>query len=133
MKRFLLVFVVLAIALLAQPNPDVVYRTYKATIASCGNLSAAVDLRGCAVLRLEMPASWTTANLTFQISSDASTYRDMYDAYGTEYTVMAAASRAIIMSAGDFFGVRYFKIRSGTSGTPVTQTAARSIGVVCVQ
>ena len=101
-----------------------------ATIASgATGLSAAVDLREYGTLiGISMPGTWVAANLTFQTSADGgTTYQNFYDSVGNEYTVTAAASRNIMINAADFLGVRYLKIRSGTSGTPVNQTASRDL------
>ena len=133
MKRRLFCLLALcAFVALAQPNPNVVYRSYTATIALNGSLSAAVDLNGGTPLRLEMPAAWTAAVVTFQFSHDGVTYRNLYDAAGTEYSVTVDASRAVVLSPADFAGVRYIKVRSGTAASAVVQLAARSIGIVCL-
>ncbi len=100
------------------------------TIANAASLSAAVDLSGAGVLRILMPASWTAANVTFQVSQDNSTFYDLYDRSGNEVVVTAAASRAIIMVPSDFAGFRYLKIRSGTSGTPVAQGGSRTVTLI---
>lgn len=74
-----------------------------------------------------MPASWTTADLTFQASNDDTTFYNFYNAAGTEVTVEADASRWIGIDPVDFSGVAYMKVRSGTSGTPVAQGADRTL------
>lgn len=102
-----------------------------ATISSGQSLSAAVDLGAeYELVRVALPASWDAANLTLQASEDGSTYNNLYDAFGVEYTLVAAASRDIVITTGDLRGIRYLKIRSGTSGTPVSQTADRVITLV---
>ena len=93
-------------------------------------LSDAIDLAGYRFMTIIMPSSWTTANLTFQACQTfAGTYVDMYDDSGTEITVVAAASRAIVVDLAvlSFASVRFVKVRSGTTGTPVTQAADRTI------
>lgn len=95
-------------------------------------MAAGVDLQGCTPAAIEMPAAWDTANLTFSVASSLSgTYKNVYDEFGSEATVTAAASRFIRLSPADWWGLRYLKIRSGTAGTPVTQTAARIITIHC--
>lgn len=81
-----------------------------------------------------MPASWTTANLTFQVSEDGTTFYDLYNDAGTEYTVTAAANRVLRLTLADWLAVRYMKIRSGTTGSAVNQAAARTLklGMVSV-
>jgi hypothetical protein len=58
------------------------------------------------------------------------TYNNVYDTAGSEKTVTADASRHIIIDPQDFAGTQYLKVRSGTSGLPVAQGAARTITLV---
>lgn len=106
--------------------------TTTATIASgdATGLSGIVDCRDGRAAHLVMPSSWTAADLTFQTSYDGTVFSNLYDAFGSEYIVKAAASRAIILPLVDFLGVTYIRVRSGTSAAPVTQSAARGIVVV---
>jgi hypothetical protein len=90
-------------------------------------LSTPADLGGCSAVRIGMPAAWTAASLTFQVSVDGVSYANLYKSDGTEYSVSAAASREILLSPADFAGIRFLKVRSGTSGTPVTQLTADRI------
>ena len=76
-----------------------------------------------------MPAAWTAASLTYQASADGVTYDDMYDG-ATERSLTVAASRYMMQNIGDWVGIRYLKIRSGTSGSPVNQGGARVITLV---
>lgn len=101
------------------------------TIANGASQSNVVDLEGGALVGINMPAAWTAANLTF-LSSEYKdgTFDPVYDTAGTEVTVTAAASRNINISPDGFRGMRYMKIRSGTSGTPVNQGAERIIVVL---
>lgn len=88
--------------------------------------TAGLDLLGLVIVRIVMPGTWTTANLTFSGSESlAGTYTDMYDSSGTEYTVTAAQSRRIVVPPADLLGNCFLKVRSGTSGTPVNQAADR--------
>ena len=97
-------------------------------IANGAAISAAIDLGGCTLVGIHMPAAWTTANLTFSASEDSvAAYDSIYDASGTEKTVTAAASRFIHLTASDWIGFKNIKIRSGNAGSPVNQGAARTI------
>ncbi len=100
-----------------------------ATIANGESLSDALDLKGYGLTGFQMPTSWTTANLTFQVSVDGTTYQNLYDDLGNEVTVTAAASRFIRVDPALFVGFEKIKVRSGTSGSAVNQAAARSIVV----
>jgi hypothetical protein len=98
-------------------------------IAEDESLSTAVRLGGDIPVELIMPAAWTAAALTFQTSSDGVTYQDLYTDAAAEVTVQAAAARNIKLNPETFTGINYLKIRSGTSGTPVAQAAARTIQI----
>lgn len=99
-------------------------------IAASASLSGAMRLDGLVPIALQMPSSWTTANLTFQGSADGTTYYSAYDYNGSEITVVAAASEYIVLNPQIFAGFKYLKVRSGTAGTPVNQAAAREILLV---
>lgn len=90
-------------------------------------ISNGIDLTGKALLRLRMPAGWTAANLTVQTSPDNVTWNDLYDNTGVEYTIVAAASRSILIPPSDFPAMRWVRFRSGTGGAPMNQTAAATI------
>ena len=97
-------------------------------IASGASLSGVLSLVGKTLTDIIMPSAWTAANLTFQYSdSENGTFVDMYDDAGTEYLVVAGASRGISLDPRAFVGKNFLKIRSGTSGTPVNQGAARTL------
>lgn len=101
------------------------------TIALGASLSDAVDIgQGAAVVRIGMPTAWTAAVLTLSVSDDNVTYRNLYDRNGNEYTLQAGTARSIIVPPADTYGSRYLKVRSGTSGTPVTQATAQTLRVL---
>ena len=103
--------------------------TATATIANGASLSGVIDLGGRKLVAIDMPASWTAASLTFQASIDGTNFDNMYDG-ATERSVTVAASYYSMLNIGDWIGVRYLKIRSGTSGTPVNQGGARVLTLV---
>ena len=95
--------------------------TKTATIENGGSLSGAVDLGGRKLVAIVMPAAWDAADLTFQASPDGVNYFDVYDG-SAERTVEVAADYYSALAIGDWVGIRWLKVRSGTSGTPVAQT-----------
>ncbi len=108
-------------------------QTATATIANGQSLSAAINMYDIGALSaIHMPAAWTAADLTFQASADGVTYNNLYNDSGGEYTVTAAAARAIVVNLADFLGIKFLKIRSGTSAVPVAQGADRSLSLVCL-
>jgi hypothetical protein len=114
-------------------------RVATATIAASGSVSAAVDLETESIVAIQMPAAWTTAAITFQGSNDGVTYNDLYDSDGTEVTIAsddAVAARFIVLTAALWQllkPVRYMKIRSGVTATPVAQAAERAVKLILRQ
>jgi hypothetical protein len=104
-------------------NPTLV----TATIANGTSLSQGIDLEGKTLLGIHMPAGWDATSLTFQVSEDGVTYDNLYDNLGNEKTIIVANNRYIYASPSDWVGIRFIKVRSGTSATPVNQTANRNI------
>lgn len=115
-------------------------------IANGEALSDAVDLWQQTLGGIVMPSAWTAAGISFQGHDGqgineagggageppaASTgWKDIYDADGTELLASAAASRFITIGPDAFRSVRWLRVRSGTTGTPVNQGAARTLGLV---
>lgn len=98
------------------------------TIASGTSLSPAVALGAQSILAIVIPAGWDAADLTFQASVDGVTYFNLHEAANdTEVTVQAGASRFIRLDPNLFGGLPFVKLRSGTAGVPVNQTAARTL------
>lgn len=101
------------------------------TILSGASLSSVVSLpEGMFLSGVQIPSAWTTANLTFQVSIDGATYTDVYDSFGSEITVtVGGASRFVNLIPQEWAGFRHFKIRSGTTGTPVNQAGDRTLNL----
>lgn len=107
--------------------------TTTVTIASGASLSGAADLDQYTLAAVVLPAAWTAAALTFQVTYDGTNYFDLSDYFDGEVTVsstIAVASKAISLRPSQFLRVAGVKVRSGTSGTPVNQAAARIITLV---
>ena len=101
------------------------------TIASGASLSGAVDLGAHRLGAVIVPSAWTAASITLQASQSlAGTYGDVYDDLGTEISLTAAAGRVITGVTLERIPLRYVKLRSGTSATPVNQAAARTLTLV---
>ena len=100
-----------------------------ATIANGASLSGALSLSGFRFVGVQMPAAWTAAVITFQASFDGTTYADL-TFEGTEINYAAAASQYIAADPAKFAGIRYLKIRSGTSSAAVAQGAQRLLSAV---
>ena len=102
-----------------------------ATIAANAALSGAVYCGGLRPNALQTPSSWTTTTaLTFQSSADGTTWANVYDAAGNEYTVTCSTSRYILLDSAAFKTTRFLKIRTGTSSAAVVQSSGAAILVI---
>jgi hypothetical protein len=86
-----------------------------ATIASGASTSAAVDLNGYTLVGLVMPSAFTGTTMTFTMSPNDGTYVSITNAGGTALSATVAASKCILFTPGDFVGVRFIKLVSGSS------------------
>lgn len=113
----------------AKPVPkELVHLT--ATIEQSESLSDAVDLEAGTLAAIIMPAAWDAADLTFQASGNGEDFFDLYDEQAQEIAVDADADYYIRLIPPEWAGIRYIKVRSGTSGSPVTQADEREIILV---
>jgi len=104
------------------------------TIANGASLGDEIDVEGYTLFAIEMPATWTAANLTFEAASTSGgTFLQIVDDGGTEVVVTASASVIIGLDAKapELAALRFIKLRSGTKATPVNQAAARTIKLIC--
>lgn len=102
------------------------------TIAAGTSISDGVNLTGRSLIRLTIGAAWTAADLTVQTSRDGVAWYDLYDEYGTPYTIKAAADRAVFINPGPLLAVNYIRLRSGTPAAPVNQASAATITLASV-
>lgn len=101
--------------------------------AGATGLSGVVDLEDYQLAAIQVPSGWVTANISFQAATASDgTYQDVYNDAGNEVVVTAAASRCIGIStaAAAIAPLRYIKIRSGVTATPVNQTATRTLTLI---
>ena len=101
-------------------------------IFSGSSVSGDIDTGAARLGRIDMPAAWTAADLTLQVSFDNVAWNNLYDKDGVEYVIKAAAARSVLVPLSDMLSVRYLRIRSGTSAAPVAQAAGRSLVLVLV-
>ena len=108
---------------------NIAYQT--ATIAAASSLSGEVDLGAFQLVGINMPAAWTAAALTFQVSTDGgTTWTEMTTSAGAAVSYTVAASQFIAIDPTLWQGVTAVKVRSGTSGTPVAQGAQALLTLV---
>jgi len=98
-----------------------------ATIANGASLSGAIATNGLTPRHIQAPASQEGTAYTYQISLDGVTYVNFYDGAGAEVTNTIASSLAIYLDPKIWYGVRFFKIRTGTAASASAQTGAAAI------
>lgn len=99
-----------------------------ATIASGASLSDAKDMRTKTVVGIVMPATWTAADLTFQVSSDGgTTFREFVGDAGAAVQYQVDAATQIAINPALWRGIDQIKVRSGTSSAAITQAADRAV------
>lgn len=102
-----------------------------ALIASGTALSAAVPLGAKQLVGIAMPAAWDAAALTFQVSADGgTTWLEMTTSAGAAVSFTVAGGQFIAIDPAIWRGINMLKLRSGTSGAPVNQTADRTLTLV---
>ncbi len=107
-------------------EPDAV----NVTIPAGQSLSGPADLVLARLHRLDMPAAWTAASITLQVSEDGETFNDVFLDTAEYVVTTAAPNRSILIDQALAFGVRYWRVRSGTSAAPVNQAADRVLQLV---
>lgn len=103
------------------------------TILSGASLSNAALVGDQVFIGLQMPAAWSAASLSFQISYDNGlTFHDLYDDSGTEVVLSPAspAGKYLAITPDPFNGITLLKIRSGATGAAVNQAADRVLTVI---
>jgi hypothetical protein len=102
-----------------------------ATIAAGQSLSNAVDLTAGSIAMMIMPANWETTVVSFQLSEDNVNFYDVYQD-GKEVTRAVVAGAASIVPTSLTQAALWMKIRSGQTGHPLVQSAARSFTCVLI-
>jgi hypothetical protein len=92
--------------------------TYDATItvATDAKVSSSVYLAGRSLVGVVLPAQWTASDLTFKVSTDGTTFHDLYASTGlyTYPTAGLAAGAASVFDATLFNAWDYVQVRSVT-------------------
>jgi hypothetical protein len=88
------------------------------------DLSSVADIGGDTLVGLVLPSNYTTAAITFQVSTDNSTFVALYNQSGqvTIAATEAVASRAVALDPTDWHGWRYIQIATGTAQTSDDKT-----------
>jgi hypothetical protein len=93
-------------------------------------MSSAVDATAGDIVRILLPADWTPANISFQVAqtSNDADFHDLYIANGGEVLIpcVPGVVFGIGREAQEATRDCFVRVRSGTSGAPVVQEAARA-------
>jgi hypothetical protein len=100
------------------------------TILAGQAVSSAGDVSAGNVTMLLAPVDWTPANISFQLSEDNVTFRDLFDTDGKEVLKAMGPGRAMNVDTSYTAGSLWVKIRSGPRDNPVPQAADRAIILV---
>lgn len=103
------------------------------TIANAASVSDVACLNGVAIIGIIMPAAWTAAALTVEVSADGTNFTGLaYNDAGGQCNSIAtpAPGSAYAFSLAGLLPYRYVRLRSGTTAAPVNQAADRIITVI---
>lgn len=102
-----------------------------AAIPDAGSITDPINLGGLRLFGVVMPADWTAANLTFQMSPDGgASWANLKDQTGNEITAVVSASDCVVVDPAHFAAMPFLRIRSGTAASPVVQSAERTIKLI---
>lgn len=97
----------------------------RVTIPITSGYSSYIEMRGKALVGIEMPASWTAADITVKAkATNGSTGGVVYDDQGTQITIAADAGRYIRLDERLFQGCGYLAFAADG------QAAARELVLV---
>ena len=108
-------------------------KTNQVTILSGASVSNVIETMDSSLLGFIMPAAWTTAGLSLEVSMDGTTFAPtIYDETNqqTGYWSSIVAGAAYSVSLTGMMAWRYIRFRSGTSASPGTQGADRIITAI---
>jgi len=106
-----------------------------ASIPNGTAITPAIDLGSQRLHRIVIPAAWTAAAISFDVSYDGTNFAPLFNSAG-EFSLasatVVAASRSVLVDLPTFYGIRYLKVRSGLVASPVNQAAQRDLILVTV-
>jgi hypothetical protein len=91
------------------------------TILAGESLSDGIDCSSGEIVRITVPQEFTSANLTFQVSTDGNFYNDLFSDEGEEIMITAEPNTGIVISGRWVRSIAFIKLRSGSREHPVEQ------------
>ena len=106
-------------------------KTETVTVGAGASLSgSSASMAGRVLVGVITASTWDAAKMTFQASLDGTNFFDV-TYKGTEYEVASVtAAKFIAVDPEVFYGAKYIKVRSGTSGAPTNQVDATIVTLV---
>jgi hypothetical protein len=92
-------------------------------------LSDVVDCSAGKLVRITMPGAWSSARLTFEISSDGILYNQLIYPSGNEVRVAVVPGATVIVPTDMANALAFIKFRSGSKQAPVPQAELREFAV----
>lgn len=100
------------------------------TLASGSSLSGTINLGGLRLFGLTIPAAWTAAALSFQVSPDAgANWYELMGPDGAAVTLAPQTSCCMMLDPKFFAPFQYIRLRSGLAAAPVAQGADRMLNL----
>ena len=96
------------------------------TWAAGASLSDEQDLAGYVPAALVMTSVWDAANITLTATTSTS-HLPVYDEAGGEVVWVTSTSRYVTLNSDPIRGLQKIKLRSGTVGSAVVQSAATTV------
>lgn len=95
------------------------------------SISNTIDIDKRGLQAIVIPSSWTKAAISFQMAiEEGGDYVDVFFSTGEEVKFFPDASKAYVISPSVLEGLRFIKIRSGSSATPVIQVSTANIKLI---
>lgn len=99
---------------------------HSVTISDGHSLSNSLFISDDVVVSIAASANMT---LTFQVSYDGTTWYNLFDEDGIEYTLTYTTGSLFSVNLNHFLAARYVKARSGTSGAPSNVSGDKTVTV----
>lgn len=102
------------------------------TIPNGASLSDIAEISAGEIVGIELPTI-TAALLSFQVSTDGNTFRNLFNSDGTTETQVASTAGDRVVQAPAALkecGAPYVKVRSGLAGAPTNQGANRVVRLI---
>lgn len=104
-------------------------KTGQLVIASGQSASTPLRLDSDTIVGLYTPAAWDTADVSFEASHDGASFVEMQE-FGAPVSIQGVAQKYVPLDFTKFVGVTYLRVRSSAGGSPVPQSANRTLTAV---